>query len=230
MSNRPRKRKVITPHQQKIKSRFLMAVEYAKKQIADPVLKAKYEPTPESEFTSAYIAAVADYLRRMKLNGDWNDYKAVERLPCGQHDDSLNRSHLREMQITAENTELIPAEFRSAETSRTLSDFLSVHFLASAVVNLVQTHTPSGRISARCSTNDPLDPAVNVEIDRIDAKTDVSHHTKNIKVVEQIKRTADSIPRDTIVGTITQHLIVATFACSLTMSRAGPCGTSFRTI
>jgi hypothetical protein len=68
MSNRPKKAKVITPHQQAIKSRFLLAVEYAKKQIADPVLKAKYEPDPGSKFTSAYVAAIADYLRSAKQN------------------------------------------------------------------------------------------------------------------------------------------------------------------
>src|SRR5687768_12668383 len=69
MSNRPRKAKVLTPHQQAIKSRFLLAVEYAKKQIADPILKAKYQPSPGSKFTSAYIAAIADYLRRANENG-----------------------------------------------------------------------------------------------------------------------------------------------------------------
>jgi hypothetical protein len=66
MSNRPKKSKVLTPHQQAIKSRFLLAVAYAKAQIADPILKAKYQPGPGSEFTSAYIAAIADYLRRRK--------------------------------------------------------------------------------------------------------------------------------------------------------------------
>jgi hypothetical protein len=77
MSNRPRKARVITPHQQAIKSRFLLAVEYAKKQIADPVLKAKYEPGPDSEFTSAYIAAVADYLRTAKQNNIEMEKKGV---------------------------------------------------------------------------------------------------------------------------------------------------------
>jgi signal peptidase I len=66
MSNRPKKPKVLTTHQQEIKSRFLLAVGYAKAQIADPILKAKYEPQPGSEFTSAYIAAIADYLRKRK--------------------------------------------------------------------------------------------------------------------------------------------------------------------
>src|SRR6476620_1358689 len=64
MCNRPRKQKVITPHQQKMKSRFLEAVAFAKKQIADPVSKALYQPGPDSKFTSAYAAALADYLKR----------------------------------------------------------------------------------------------------------------------------------------------------------------------
>jgi hypothetical protein len=68
MSNRPKKAKVMTPHQQAIKSRFLLAVEFAKRQMADPVLKAKYEPGPDSEFASAYIAAVTDYLRSTRLS------------------------------------------------------------------------------------------------------------------------------------------------------------------
>jgi hypothetical protein len=138
MSNRPRKPKVITPHQQKIKSRFLLAVEYAKKQIADPVLKARYQPDPGSKFTSAYVAAIADYLRSMK-----------------QHDDSLNRSHLHEMQINAEVAELIPAESRRAGASNVLCDFSQRAFpRACSAVNLVQTHTPhySGRISNRMLT------------------------------------------------------------------------------
>lgn len=66
MSNRPKKPKVLTPHQQATKSRFLLAVAFAKTQIADPILKAKYQPGPGGEFTSAYIAAIADYLRRRK--------------------------------------------------------------------------------------------------------------------------------------------------------------------
>jgi hypothetical protein len=70
MSNRPKKAKEMTAHQQATKSRFLLAVEYAKRQMADPVLKAKYEPGPGSEFASAYIAAVTDYLRRAKRNDE----------------------------------------------------------------------------------------------------------------------------------------------------------------
>ena len=64
MCNRPAKSKILTPHQQKMKSRFLEAVAFAKKQIADPVTKALYQPGPDSKFTSAYAAALADYLKR----------------------------------------------------------------------------------------------------------------------------------------------------------------------
>jgi hypothetical protein len=64
MCNRPEKRNVITPHQQKMKNRFMEAVAFAKKMIADPVTKALYQPGPESKFTSAYAAALADYLKR----------------------------------------------------------------------------------------------------------------------------------------------------------------------
>jgi len=64
MCNRPEKRSVMTPHQQKMKSRFLDAVAFAKRQIADPVTKALYQPGADSKFTSAYAAALADYLKR----------------------------------------------------------------------------------------------------------------------------------------------------------------------
>lgn len=62
MSNRPRKRQVLTPHQEATKSRFMRAVQYAKKQVADPASKALYQPAPLSKFTSAYTRAITDYL------------------------------------------------------------------------------------------------------------------------------------------------------------------------
>jgi len=64
LCNRPEKCPVITAHQQKMKSRFLEAVAFAKKMIADPETKALYQPGPDSKFTSAYAAALADYLKR----------------------------------------------------------------------------------------------------------------------------------------------------------------------
>src|SRR5690606_39904960 len=68
MSNRPKKREVLTPHQEKAKARFKRAVLYAKRQINDPVLKAFYQPRPSSRFTSAYAAAVGDFLSTPKVH------------------------------------------------------------------------------------------------------------------------------------------------------------------
>jgi len=62
MCNRPKKRKVLTQQQEQTKARFLRAVQYAKKQVAAPEIKALYEPKQNSKFTSAYAAAVGDYL------------------------------------------------------------------------------------------------------------------------------------------------------------------------
>ena len=79
MCNRPEKRQGITPHQQRMKTRFLEAVAFAKKQIADPVTKALYQPGPESKFTSAYAAALADYLKRPVIDDvDVSGYKGKE--------------------------------------------------------------------------------------------------------------------------------------------------------
>lgn len=62
MSNRPKKREVLTPHQSETRSKFLRAVQYAKRMIADPLTKAEYQPGPDSKLTSAYAAAMRDYL------------------------------------------------------------------------------------------------------------------------------------------------------------------------
>ena len=79
LCNRPEKRNTITPHQQRMKTRFLAAVAFAKKQIADPVTKALYQPGPESKFTSAYAAALADYLKRPVIDDvDVSNYKGNE--------------------------------------------------------------------------------------------------------------------------------------------------------
>jgi hypothetical protein len=79
MCNRPEKRTAITPHQQKMKSRFLEAVAFAKKMIADPATKALYQPGPESKFTSAYAAALADYLKRPVIDDvDVSNYHGNE--------------------------------------------------------------------------------------------------------------------------------------------------------
>lgn len=62
MSNRPKKPEKLTPHQEKSKSRFLRAVQYAKEQISNAASKALYQPGPQSRFTSAYAVALADCL------------------------------------------------------------------------------------------------------------------------------------------------------------------------
>lgn len=67
MANRPAKRGVLTPNQEVAKSRFLRAVQYAKKQIADPVTKAYYQPAPNSRYISAYAAAMADYMKAPQI-------------------------------------------------------------------------------------------------------------------------------------------------------------------
>ena len=79
LCNRPEKRTGITAHQQRMKTRFLEAVAFAKKQIADPVTKALYKPGPESKFTSTYAAALADYLKRPVIDDvDVSRYKGNE--------------------------------------------------------------------------------------------------------------------------------------------------------
>jgi hypothetical protein len=68
MSNRPKRRKVLTPQQMETKSRFLRAVKYAKKQMADPIAKAGYQRGPGSPFPSAYSSAMGDYLKAPIIN------------------------------------------------------------------------------------------------------------------------------------------------------------------
>jgi hypothetical protein len=68
MANRPTTRDVLTPNQELAKSKFLRAVQYAKKQIADPITKAGYQPGANSRYVSAYAAAVADYLKAPQVN------------------------------------------------------------------------------------------------------------------------------------------------------------------
>ncbi len=62
MSNRPKRSSILTPSQEHARSNFLRAVKYAKRQVADPVAKVEYQPSPTSRFTSAYAVAVSDYL------------------------------------------------------------------------------------------------------------------------------------------------------------------------
>src|SRR5688572_18839379 len=63
MSNRPKKPEVPTSHQIKTKSRFMMAVQYAKGQMQDPDAKAEYQMAVTNKVISAYGVAMADYLK-----------------------------------------------------------------------------------------------------------------------------------------------------------------------
>jgi len=69
MSNRPKKRSgPITPEQENFRSRFLRAVQYARKQLESAVTKAEYQTgITESKF-SAYLVALTDYLKAPVVN------------------------------------------------------------------------------------------------------------------------------------------------------------------
>ena len=68
MSNRPKTGGILTPNQERAKSRFKSAVAYAKLMTADPVTKAEYQPSKTSKFTSAYSVALTDFLTAPKVN------------------------------------------------------------------------------------------------------------------------------------------------------------------
>lgn len=63
MANRPKKRALLTPSQEAAKESFLEAVQYGKKQVADPVSKADYATGIDKRRNSAYAVAVSDYLK-----------------------------------------------------------------------------------------------------------------------------------------------------------------------
>jgi hypothetical protein len=78
MSNRPRKPKQPTEHQQNFKTKFLQAVQYAKGQILDPVAKAEYATGINNKLLSAYGVAVTDFLKSPKITGiDVTGYQGV---------------------------------------------------------------------------------------------------------------------------------------------------------
>ena len=64
ISIRPKKREVPTDHQLKTKARFMLAVDYAKKQMADPNSKALYKKAAVREIPNAYTAALKDFLNK----------------------------------------------------------------------------------------------------------------------------------------------------------------------
>jgi hypothetical protein len=78
MSNRPKRGRVLTPHQEATKSRFKQAVMYAKAQVAIPANKAEYATGINDKLTSAYAVAMTDYLKAPKINLiDVSLYKGV---------------------------------------------------------------------------------------------------------------------------------------------------------
>ncbi len=63
MANRPKKPKGPQTEQQKqFRMRFLRAVQYAKKQVANPVMKAEYATGVTLKKFAPYVVAVTDYL------------------------------------------------------------------------------------------------------------------------------------------------------------------------
>lgn len=64
ISSRPKKRDVPTEHQLKTKARFLLAVDYAKKQMADPASKALYKTAVKGDIPNPYTAALKDFLNK----------------------------------------------------------------------------------------------------------------------------------------------------------------------
>ena len=60
----PKKRDVPTEHQLKTKARFMLAVDYAKKQMANPEIKAMYKKAAKGDIPNAYTAALKDFLNK----------------------------------------------------------------------------------------------------------------------------------------------------------------------
>ena len=68
MANRPKRSGVLTEHQEAAKSKFLRAVQYAKKQLADPVTRAEYEAGITERKFSAFTVALTDFLTPPKVS------------------------------------------------------------------------------------------------------------------------------------------------------------------
>jgi hypothetical protein len=64
ISSAPKKRDVPTEHQLKTKARFMLAVDYAKKQMANPEIKAMYKKAAKGDIPNAYTAALKDFLNK----------------------------------------------------------------------------------------------------------------------------------------------------------------------
>lgn len=67
MANRPRRREELTEAQRLLKTRFLRGVQYAKKQMSDPVTKAEYATGITDRKFSAFNVALTDYLSAPKV-------------------------------------------------------------------------------------------------------------------------------------------------------------------
>jgi hypothetical protein len=63
VSNRPKKAKTLTEHQENTKARFLDAVHYAKCQMADAASREEYGKGVNEKLSNAYTVALADYLK-----------------------------------------------------------------------------------------------------------------------------------------------------------------------
>jgi hypothetical protein len=68
IANRPKKTGILTPHQQKMKSRFINATQYAKKQMLNEQIKAEYAKGINDRKHSAYAVALTDYMTTPKVN------------------------------------------------------------------------------------------------------------------------------------------------------------------
>lgn len=78
MANRPKKSATLSEHQEASKSRFLKAVQYARKQLATEQTKAEYATGITLSKHSAYLVAVTDYLTSPQVNViDASLYKGI---------------------------------------------------------------------------------------------------------------------------------------------------------
>jgi hypothetical protein len=68
LSNRPTKRKRLSPGQKTTVKRFTRAQRYAKERMTDPAMKALYKKGITAKKTSAYAVAASDFLNPPKLH------------------------------------------------------------------------------------------------------------------------------------------------------------------
>jgi hypothetical protein len=75
VSNRPRKAKKLTEHQENIKGCFLNAVHYAKRQMADAASREVYSKGVNEKLSNAYTVALVDFLKGPEITGvSTNDF------------------------------------------------------------------------------------------------------------------------------------------------------------